>query len=104
MDLVPSTAAEVTDSVQYELARATKNGLLLYVRFLRREVADQIVVGSRDFTFLCGDGDNQYLLVPIRDGRILRGEPKPYGDLEKSDVMEVLSILSQRMESEDPSA
>lgn len=101
MDLVPSSAAEVAGSAQYELARSTESGLLLYVRPLERKVADQIMVGSNDFKFLCGDGDHQYLLVPIRGGRILRGEPQPYGDFEKSDVTEVLALLSQRMKSSD---
>jgi hypothetical protein len=77
MDLVPSTAAEVIGSTQFELARTTEDGLRLYVRPLGREIADKIIIGTRDFTFLCGDGDYQYLLVPIRHGQILRGEPKP---------------------------
>lgn len=96
MDLVPSTAVEVAESDQFELVRSTETGLRLYVRPLQRQVADKIIIGSRDFTFLCGDGDNQYLMVPVREGVILRGEPKPYGDLEKSDILEVVSLLSQR--------
>jgi len=96
MDLVPSNAAEVEASTQFELAHTTKEGLRFYVRALSRGVADTIVIGTRDFQFLCGDGDGQYLLVLIREERILRGEPKPGGDLEKSDVTEVLAFLSQR--------
>lgn len=97
MDLVPPTAIEVTESALFELARTTKTGICLYVHPLEREVADQIMVGSRDFTFLCGEGDNQYLLVPIREGLILQGEPKPRGDFESSDVIEVLSLLTERV-------
>lgn len=104
MDLVPQTAAEVAESPHYELVRITQNGLLLYVRSLERDLADRIIVGGRDFTFLAGDGDSQYLLVPIRDGRILRGEPKPHGDFERSDTVEVLSLLSQRNKNSDRNA
>jgi hypothetical protein len=104
MDLIPTTAAEVERSILFELARRTETGLCLYVRPLKREIADQIMAGSRDFKFLCGEGDNQYLLVPIREGRILRGEPKPNGDFEKSEVIEVLSLLSQRMRICTPDA
>ena len=101
MDLIPFTAADVEGSAQYELARTTESGLHLYIRTLEREVADQIVIGSRDFTFLCGDGDNQYFLVPIRGGRILQGAPKPDGDFENSDVAEVLNLLTQKMKGDD---
>jgi len=104
MDLVPLTAAEITGSDQYALARTTETGLRLYVCPLSRDIADQIIIGSRDFTFLCGDGDNRYLLVLIRDGRILRGEPKPHGDLENPDVSEILSLLNERMDIGDRNA
>lgn len=97
MDLVPPTAVEVKESALFELARTTTTGICLYVHPLEREAADQIMVGSRDFTFLCGDGDNPYLLVPIREGQILRGEPKPWGDFESSDIIEVLSLLTERV-------
>ena len=100
MHLVPSTAVEVIDSPQFELARTTVSGVNLYVWSLQREMADKILVGSRDFTFLCGEGNNQFLMVPIREGRILRGEPKPLGDFESADIMEVLSLLEERSGSQ----
>lgn len=74
---------------------STADGLSFYICSLNKEVADEIVIGSRDFKFLCGDGQDQYLLVLVRGGKILRGEPKPYGDLENTDVIEVSEIMLQ---------
>lgn len=104
MSLVPATAAEVDASAEFELTRVTTSGLRLYVRALERGVANRIIIGSRDFKFLGGNGDNQFLLVAVRDGQILRGEPKPYGDLERADVMEILNLLTGRMGKKDPNA
>jgi len=95
MNLVPSTGAGVKASVEFELVQVSKDGLHFYVHRLSRDVGDAIVIGTRDFTFLCGQGEGQYLLVLIRNGKILRGEPKPYGDLEKADVIEVTEFLSR---------
>ena len=104
MSLVPTTAAEIIASAEYHLACVTRGGLHLHVRPLSRELGDSIVIGSRDFQFLCGQADHQYLLVLVRDGKILRGEPKPVGDLEAADVIEILAFLNARMPADTTTA
>lgn len=94
MSLVPKSAFTVERSEDFRLLQTTKAGVRYYVRPLSADVANAIIIGSRDFQFLCGQAGNQCLLVLIRDGKILRQEPKPYGDLENADVMEVLTFLS----------
>ena len=94
MYIVPSKTIDVEASTQFQLAHSTKSGLHLYVWSLSRELADGIVIGSRDFEFLCGQADSQYLLVLIRAGKILEGEPKPYGDLESTDVLDLLNFYA----------
>ncbi len=95
MPLVPSSASAVENSERFDLFRTTGTGLRFYVQPLASDVAKAIKVGSRDFQFLCGQAGDQCLLVLIRDGNILRQEPKSDGDLDSSDVLEVLEFLSQ---------
>ena len=76
--LVPATAAEVTASPDFKLEYTTKTGVKLYVRELTPEIAtNSIGVNTPDFEFLNSyDQGLCYLLVPIRDGKIIRDKDR----------------------------
>ena len=72
--LVPATAAEIMSSPDYKLEYTNNTGLKIYVRELTPEIATNAIgVYSPDFAFLNSyEQDFCYLLVPIRDGHIIR--------------------------------
>lgn len=101
MLLVPTTAAKVVASPNYKLEHTTESGIKCYVRPLTPEFARAISMDSPDFEFLKGDDINPYyLLVLIRNGKILDKEAVAGGAMTETDEQEVESFVAKR----DPNA
>ena len=91
--LVPTKAADVTSSPDYKFERTTKAGIQCYVRPLTPEMANAIPVDSPDREFL-STGKNPYLLVPIRDDKIVK--------MSKEESAEIAGFMIERMIESDP--
>ena len=101
MLLVPPTAAKVVASPSYKLEHTTESGIKCYVRPLTTEFARTISMDSPDFEFLKGDDTSPYyLLVLIRNGKIIDKEAASGGALSEADTQEIESFVAKR----DPDA
>jgi hypothetical protein len=86
--LVPATGAKVMASSDYKLEHTTKSGIKCYVRALTPEVGRSITPDNRDHQFLQGDEKTFfYLLVPIRDGKIMDGEAAEVNLADSAEIM-----------------
>ena len=95
--LVPATAAEVMASPNYKLEHTTKTGIKLYVRELTLEIAKTITVDSPDHEFLNGDEQSHYyLLVMVRDGKIIDTEAATAGALKAEETGEIMGFTTKR--------
>ena len=90
--LVPATAAEIIASPDYKLEYTTRSGLKIYVRELTPEIATNTIgVNSPDFEFLNSyDRGLCYLLVPIREGKIIREQD------QDPDTSEIIGFTTRR--------
>lgn len=92
--LVPATGAQVMASPDYKLEHTTKSGIKCYVRPLSPEVARTITANNRDHQFLQGDEKTFfYLLVPLRDGKIMDGEA---AEVTLADSTELMGFIMQK--------
>ena len=95
--LVPPTAAKVAASPDYKLEHTTESGIKCYVRDLTPEVARTISVDNPDFEFLKGDDTSPYyLLVLVRNGKIIDKEAVSGGAMSETDDQEVESFVTKR--------
>jgi hypothetical protein len=93
-NLVPATGAKVMASPDFKLEHTTKSGIKCYVRPLTPEVGRTITPDNRDHQFLQGDEKSYfYLLVPIRDGKIMDGEA---AEVSMTDGTEIMSFTAKR--------
>jgi len=94
MLLVPPNAAKVLKSPSYRLEHTTASGIKCYVRPLVPEIARTISVDNPDFEYLRGDDINPYyLLVLIRNNKIIDKEAAEGGALTDTDQAELESFL-----------
>lgn len=92
--LVPATGEKVMASPDYKLEHTTKSGIKCYVRPLTPEVARAITADNRDHQFLQGDEKTSfYLLVPLRDGKIMDGEA---AEVTLPDSTEIMSFTLKK--------
>lgn len=91
---MPATGAKVMASPDYKLEHTTKSGIKCYVRPLTPDVARAITADNRDHQFLQGNEKTSfYLLVPIRDGKIMDGEA---AEMTLPDSTEIMSFTLKR--------
>ena len=97
MLLVPPTAAKVIAATGYTLEHTTESGIKCYVRPLTPEIARTITVDNPDFEFLHGDDVSPYyLLVLIRNGKIIDTEAAAHGAMSAAEGDEVASFVAKR--------
>jgi hypothetical protein len=95
--LVPPTAAKVMASPDYKLEHTTESGIKCYVRPLAPELARTISVDNPYFEFLKGDDTSPYyLLVLVRNGKLLDKEAAAGGAMTETDEQEVESFVAKR--------
>lgn len=104
MLLVPPNAAKVLKSPSYHLEHTTPGGIKCYVRPLIPDIARAIPMDSPDFEYLKGDDINPYyLLVLIRNNKIIDKEAAEAGALSESDQAEIESFLKSFVPAQEPS-